>query len=258
MNWYERIVSLQFTWRDAVDIIVVAIVIYNILALIRGTRAMQISIGLFVLVASFFVARAFDLPALEAISRQTFFYLPFAIIVLFQHEIRRALARMGANPLLALFRPTAAMVTLGAIVQAVEVLSAKKIGALIAIERTQSLRSYAEGAKQLDALLTSDLLVTIFTPGGPMHDGAAILKGSRIVAAGAFLPLTTSEDSTLAHGTRHRAALGLTEESDAVVVVVSEENGSIGVATEGKLQEHFDRESLLRELRERLGKGAIA
>lgn len=256
MNWYDRLVALQLTWRDAIDIVVVAIVIYNVLALIRGTRAMQVSIGLFVLVASFFVARAFDLPALEAISRQMFFYLPFAIIVLFQHEIRRALARMGGNPFLALFRPTSAMVTLGAIVQAADVLSAKKIGALIAIERTQSLRSYAEGAKQLDAVLTSDLLVTIFTPGGPMHDGAAIIKGDRVVAAGAFLPLTMSENATLAHGTRHRAALGLTDESDALVVVVSEENGSIGVASEGVLQENFDRESLQSVLREKLGKGA--
>src|SRR6202140_861843 len=162
MNWYERIISLQITWRHVIDIVVVAVVIYNGLALIRGTRAMQVSIGLFVLVSSFFVARAFDLPALEAISRQMFFYLPFAIIVLFQHEIRRALARMGGNPLLALFRPSSAIVTLGAIVQAADVLAAKKIGALIAIERTQSLRSYAEGAKQLDAVLTSDLLVTIF------------------------------------------------------------------------------------------------
>ncbi len=256
MNWYDRFVLLQFTWRDALDVVVVSFIIYNILALIRGTRAMQISIGLFVLVASFFVARAFNLTALEAISRQTFFYLPFAIIVLFQHEIRRALARMGGNPLLALFRPPGSQVALRAIVQASEVLSAKKIGALMAIERVHSLRSYAETAKQLDALLTSDLLVTIFTPGGPMHDGAAVIKGERILAAGAFLPLTSSEHLQLAHGTRHRAALGLTEESDAVVVVISEENGSIAVATEGSLEEHLDGNALLNVLRERLGKGA--
>lgn len=256
MNWFERIAALQLTWRDGLDIVVVAFIIYNILSLIRGTRAMQISIGLFVLVASFFVARAFDLPALEAISRGTFFYLPFAIIVLFQHEIRRALARMGGNPLLAFFRPAGAQVTLGAIAQASEVLAAKKVGALMAIERVHSLRSYAEPAKQLDALLTSDLLVTIFTPGGPMHDGAAIIKGDRIIAAGAFLPLTASEQLQLAHGTRHRAALGLTEESDAVVVVISEENGSIGVASEGALEENLDRAALLRILSERLGRGA--
>lgn len=256
MSWFERIAALQLTWRDALDIVVVAFIIYNILSLIRGTRAMQISIGLFVLVASFFVARAFDLPALEAISRQAFFYLPFAIIVLFQHEIRRALARMGGNPLLGFFRPPGAQVTLGAIAQASEVLAAKRIGALMAIERMHSLRSYAEPAKQLDALLTSDLLVTIFTPGGPMHDGAAIIKGDRIIAAGAFLPLTSSEQLQLAHGTRHRAALGLTEESDAVVVVISEENGSIAVASEGALEENLDRPALLRILGERLGRGA--
>ena len=255
MSWYDRIIALQVTWRDLVDIIVVAVVIYNILALIRGTRAMQISIGLFFLVASFFVARAFDLTALEAISRQTFFYLPFAIIVLFQHEIRRALARMGGNPLLALFRVRGSTVTIGAIAQAAEVLAAKKVGALMAIERTHSLRSYAEPARQLDAMLSSDLLVAIFTPGGPMHDGAAIIKGDRVVAAGAFLPLTDSEHLQLAHGTRHRAALGLTEESDAVVVVVSEENGSIAVASEGALTENLDRQSLLRILGERAGKG---
>jgi diadenylate cyclase len=255
MNWTERLLSLQFTWRDAVDVLVVAIIIYNILALIRGTRAMQISIGLLVLASSFFVARAFDLPALEAISRQTLFYLPFAIIVLFQHEIRRALARMGGSPLLALFRPAGAQVTIAAIAQAANALSAKKIGALFVIERTHSLRSYAEAAKPLDAVLTSDLLVALFIPGGPMHDGAAIIKGDRVVAAGAFLPLTASADSKLAHGTRHRAALGLTEESDAIVVVISEENGEIAVAAEGELEEHLDRETLIRELGELLGKG---
>src|SRR5881296_275252 len=104
MNWFDRLLQLQFTWRDAVDVVIVAFIIYNILALIRGTRAMQVSIGLVVLASSFFVARAFDLPALEAISRETLFYLPFAVIVLFQHEIRRGLARVGGNPLLALFR----------------------------------------------------------------------------------------------------------------------------------------------------------
>ncbi len=255
VSWFDRIIALQVTWRDLVDILVVAVIIYNILALIRGTRAMQISIGLFFLVASFFVARAFELTALEAISRQTFFYLPFAVIVLFQHEIRRALARMGGHPLLALFRRRGSAVTLAAIAQASDVLAAKRVGALMAIERMHSLRSYAEPAKQLDALLTSDLLVAIFTPGGPMHDGAAIIKSDRIIAAGAFLPLTASEDLQLAHGTRHRAALGLTEESDAVVVVVSEENGSVAVASEGSLTENLDRESLLRLLGERLGKG---
>ena len=252
MNWFDRILSLQFTWRDAVDVLVVALIIYNILALIRGTRAMQVSIGLMLLGSTFFIARAFDLPALEAVSREILFYLPFAVIVLFQSEIRRGLARMGGNPLAALFRRRSA-IPFDEILDACEILAAKRIGALIAIEGTQTLRSYEEAAKALDALLTTELLISIFTPGGPLHDGAVIVRRDRIVAAGAFLPLTASADPALAHGTRHRAALGLSEESDAMIIVVSEENGSIAIASEGALQENLDHGSLLRLLTQRFG-----
>ena len=248
MNWYDRLLSLQFTWRDAVDVIVVAFILYNILALIRGTRAMQVSIGLAVLASTFFVARAFDLPALEAISREILFYLPFAIIVLFQHEIRRALARMGSNPLLAFFTRGGSGTQLEPVVRAVEILSEKRFGALFAIERTQSLRMYAEAAKPIDAIVSTELLISIFTPPGPLHDGAVIIRGSRVIAAGAFLPLTASPDPKLAHGTRHRAALGLSEDSDAIVIVVSEENGSIAVASEGTLRENLDPQTLTRLL----------
>src|SRR6058998_4248552 len=125
MSWYDRILSLQFTWRDAVDVLIVAFIIYNILALIRGTRAMQVSIGLVVLASSFFVARAFDLPALEAISREILFYLPFAVIVLFQTEIRRALARMGTNPLLSFYTRNALSTAFEPVARATEILSAK-------------------------------------------------------------------------------------------------------------------------------------
>lgn len=252
MNFYDRIASLQFTWRDAVDVIVVAIIIYNILALIRGTRAMQIAFGLLLLGSTFFIAQAFDLPALEALSREILFYLPFAIIVLFQHEIRRGLARMGINPLMKLFT-RGAFADFEPVVRAAEILSSKRIGALVAIERTQSLRMYAEAAKPVDAIVTTELLVSIFTPGGPLHDGAVIIHGNRIVAAGALLPLTASVDSNLPHGTRHRAALGLSEDSDALVIVVSEENGSIAAATEGVLHENLDRDGLVRLMNERMG-----
>jgi diadenylate cyclase len=257
LNFYDRLLSLHFTWRDAVDVIVVAFIIYYILTLIRGTRAMQISIGLVVLASTFFVARAFDLPALEAISREILFYLPFAIIVLFQHEIRRALARMGTNPLLALFNRHAHDAAFEPVAHATEVLAAKRIGALIAMERTQSLRMYAETAKPLDAIVTAELLVSIFTPGGPLHDGAVIIRGNRLLAAGAFLPLIASEDLKLAHGTRHRAALGLSEESDAFIIVISEENGSIAAASEGTLRENLGRDELLQLMHERL-RGAAA
>ncbi|HWS73496.1 MAG TPA: diadenylate cyclase CdaA [Thermoanaerobaculia bacterium] len=252
MTWIDRLLLLQFTWRDLVDVLVVAFIIYNILALIRGTRAMQVSIGLMLLGSTFFIARAFDLPALEAISREILFYLPFAVIVLFQQEIRRGLARMGGNPLVRLFRPRRAF-DLEPILNACDLLAAKRIGALIAIEGTQTLRMYEEAAKPLDAVITTELLVSIFTPGGPLHDGAVIVRANRIASAGAFLPLTATADPKLAHGTRHRAAIGVTEETDAFVIVISEENGSMAVASEGALQEHLYRETLRHQLTKRFG-----
>lgn len=253
MNLFDRLMSLQFTWRDAVDVLLVAVIIYGILNLIRGTRAMQISIGLVVLASTFFVARAFDLSALEAISRQILFYLPFAIIVLFQEEIRRALARMGGNPFLSRPWRRNGNVPFDAILSACDILAGKRIGALIAVEGTQTLRTYEEAAKPLDALVSAELLVAIFTPGGPLHDGAVLIRGPRVLAAGAFLPLTTAADPKLAHGTRHRAALGLSEESDALLIVISEENGSIAAAREGVLHEGLDREKLRQLLDEQFG-----
>jgi len=244
LNVFDRLFSLNPTWRDAVDILIVAFIIYYILSLIRGTRAMQISLGLMLVGSTFFIARAFDLPALEAISAQILFYLPFAVIVLFQQEIRRALARMVGDPMAMFLRPRGTQAPIDALLSACDVLSSKRIGALIAIEGRQTLRMYEDGAKPVDALVTPELLVSIFTPGGPLHDGAVLIRGNRIVAANAFLPLTSSPDPTLARGTRHRAAIGLSEESDALVIVISEENGSIATASEGVLHENLDRAAL--------------
>ncbi len=253
MNWFDRLVSLQFAWRDAIDVVVVAVIIYYILTLIRGTRAMQVSIGLAILGSTFFIARAFDLPALEAISREILFYLPFAVIVLFQAEIRRALARMGRNPIGVLFGRRHSAIPFDEILDACDALAAKHIGALMVLEGSQTLRNIEEPAKHIDALVSSELLIAIFTPGGPLHDGAVIVRRDRVVAAGAFLPLTASADPKLGHGTRHRAALGLSEESDALMIVISEENGSIAIAADGKLQENLDRSTLLHALTERFG-----
>ena len=253
MTVYDTFARLNFTWRDLIDVLIVAFIIYYILTLIRGTRAMQISLGLMLLASMTFVARASDLPALEAISRQILFYLPFAVIVLFQQEIRRGLARMVGNPFGNLFRRRGSLIPYDAILDACDVLAARHIGALIAIEGKQTLRMYEDGAKPVDALVTTELLVSIFTPGGPLHDGAVIVRGNRIAAANAFLPLTGSPDPRLAHGTRHRAALGLSEESDAFIIVISEENGSVAVASEGALQEHLQRGGLRKLLIERFG-----
>lgn len=251
MNFYDRFIDLNPTWRDAVDILIVAFIIYYILALIRGTRAMQITIGLMLLGSTTLIANAFDLPALEVISRQILFYLPFAVIILFQQEIRRGLAHMVGDPISKLFRRRPGAIPYDAILNACEVLASKDTGALMAIEGRQTLRMYEDGAKPVDALLTTELLVSIFTPGGPLHDGAVLIRGNRVVAANAFLPLTSTPDPTLAHGTRHRAAIGLSEETDAVVIVVSEENGSMAVATDGTLRENVSREQLSQLLRER-------
>ena len=175
------------------------------------------------------------------------------MIVLFQQEIRRALARMVGDPLAMFVRRPVGQVPIDPILHACDFMAAKKMGALIAIEGRQTLRMYEDGAKPVDAVVTNELLVAIFTPGGPLHDGAVLVRGNRIVAANAFLPLTTTPDPTLAHGTRHRAAIGLSEETDAVVLVISEENGSMAVAADGVLREHLDRTELRGILQERFG-----
>jgi diadenylate cyclase len=239
MTLLERFEALQFGWRDAVDIIVVAFIIYNILMLIRGTRAMQMAIGLGIIAATWFVARGLNLLALQSLTQQILFYLPFAIIVLFQHEIRRGLASFGKNPLIAFLAPRAEETQLDEITRAATELAKSRIGALIAIERTQSLRGFAETGKRLDAVVSAELLLNIFTPNTPLHDGAAIVQGDRIFVAGAFLPLSSSSDIAPEYGTRHRAALGLSEETDALVVVISEENGAIAAALDGVLHENL-------------------
>jgi diadenylate cyclase len=175
------------------------------------------------------------------------------VIVLFQQEIRRALARMGGNPFARLFRRRGSSIPYDALLDACDVLASRKMGALIVIEGQQTLRMYEDGAKPVDALVTAELLVAIFTPGGPLHDGAVLVRGNRIAAANAFLPLTATPDARLAHGTRHRAAIGLSEDSDAFVVVISEENGEIAVAADGVLAEHLDREMLRSRMVERFG-----
>jgi diadenylate cyclase len=160
---------------------------------------------------------------------------------------------MVGDPLALFFRHRNGEIPIEAILNATEVLAAKRMGALIAIEGQQTLRMYEDGAKPVDALLTTELLVSIFTPGGPLHDGAVIVRGNRIVAANAFLPLTATPDPTLAHGTRHRAAIGLSEESDALIIIVSEENGSVAVAGEGALRESVDGAALRALMIDRFG-----
>ncbi len=248
MTAFERLQALQFGWRDAIDILLVAFILYNILVLIRGTRAMQMAIGLLFIASTYFVASAFDLLALQSLAQQILFYLPFAIIVLFQHEIRRALASFGQNPLISFISPPARSSHLSEIVEASVQMARRKIGALIVLERTQSLRAFVETGKTLDAIVSSELLQNIFLPNTPLHDGAVIIQGDRLAAAGTFLPLSSNANLSKEYGTRHRAAIGMSEETDACVIVISEENGSIAVALEGVLHVNMDAAGLERFL----------
>ena len=250
-RFFESMARLEFGWRDFLDIFLVAIVIYGVIRLIQGTRAMQMSIGLVILGATYLMARTFRLVTLEMITGQVLFYIPFAIIVLFQHELRRALASMGRG-WMDMIRNRSEEPQFDAVVAASKELARRRVGALIAIERSQSLRVYAETGKPLDALISAELLQNIFTPSAPLHDGAVIVQGSRIAAAGTFLPLSSSLALPEHFGTRHRAALGLSEESDAFIIVVSEENGVISAALDGRIHENLKPAELAHLLRANL------
>lgn len=233
-----------FSWRDALDVALVTLVIYNLLLLIRGTRSAQILIGILILVGVYYFAGVLDLAALERTLAGFFLFLPVAIIVLFQHEIRRALANFGKTPLLGFSNPQAVASTFNDVVIAATTLAERKVGALIVIERVEGLRNYVENGILLDAVVSIDLLINLFTPDTPTHDGAVIIQGDRIAAATCFLPLSLNPEISTELGTRHRAALGITEETDAVAVVVSEETGTISVAFGGKILRRLESKDL--------------
>lgn len=232
------------TWRDAVDVLAVALIIYYLLLLIRGTRAVQMLLGLVFLGLVYYAALLTELPTLQQILENLLIVLPFAIIVLFQQEIRRALTNFGRNPLWGLAKQQKVVASFGDIVLAATTLSSRKIGALIVIERLQGLRTYIENGIALDAVISYDLLINVFSPDTPLHDGAVIIQDDRIAAAACFLPLTSNPELSKEFGTRHRAALGISEETDAVAVVVSEETGTISLAFDGELHRDLDSKSL--------------
>jgi diadenylate cyclase len=240
---FTRFVEL-LTWRDAVDVLVVAVVIYNLLLLIRGTRAVQMLLGIVFVGLVYYIAHLADLPTLQKILESLLIVLPFAVIVLFQQELRRALANFGRNPLWGLAKQQKVVSSFSDIVLAATTLSSRRIGALIVIERLQGLRTYIENGIVLDAVLSYDLLINVFTPDTPLHDGAVMVQDDRIAAAACFLPLTPNPELSKEFGTRHRAALGITEETDAVAVVVSEETGVISVAFDGQMTRDLDGKSL--------------
>jgi diadenylate cyclase len=246
MSW-PRFVEM-LTWRDPVDILAVAVVVYNLLVLIRGTRAVQMLLGIVFVGMVYYLARLADLPTLQTLLESLLLVLPFAVIVLFQQEIRRALANFGRNPLWGLARQQKAASTFNEVVLAATTLSSRRIGALIVIERLQGLRNFIENGVRLDAALSYGLLINIFTPDTPLHDGAVIVQDDRIAAAACFLPLSANPELSQEFGSRHRAALGLTEETDALAVVVSEETGAISVVIDGEIIRNLDGKSLRNSL----------
>ncbi|HEX9735607.1 MAG TPA: diadenylate cyclase CdaA [Thermoanaerobaculia bacterium] len=240
-------------WLDVVDVLLVALVLYNLLLLIRGTREVQILIGILILVLFYYTARFFDLRALTATLQTFFAVLPLAIIVLFQHEIRRALAAFGSTPLLGWSSDQRKVVsTFNELTLAATTLAERRIGALIVIERLEGLRNYVENGIRLEAVVSLDLLISLFTPTTPTHDGAVIIQGERIAAAACYLPLTQNPELSKDLGTRHRAAIGISEETDALAVVVSEEKGEISVAYGGQIRRALESKDLRNELYKRL------
>jgi diadenylate cyclase len=237
-------------WWDLVDIAIVSFLIYEFLKLIRGTRAVQMGVGTLLIVALFYGSRLAPLQTVNWLIRNALLYVAFAAIVIFQSDIRRALAHFGQAPFFRYFnRQEAADETIEEIVVAATMLSAQKVGAIVAVEREIGLRNYIESGIPLDATLTYDLLVTIFQPKSPLHDGAVILQENRIAAAACFLPLTVNPRVSRELGTRHRAAIGLTEEGDAVAVIVSEETGNISVAIDGRIDRCLSPDDLRERLR---------
>jgi diadenylate cyclase len=254
MSWLIRLIhdvnDLQIGIVDIVDILTVAILIYALLVLLRGSRAVQILWGISVL---YLLAVMFELVTLSAVLKTALVFLPIAMVILFQNEIRRMLMALVPSSWTRLAgNNDEGEVMLNELSLAAQALASKRIGALIAIERRDSLELWTDTGIPLEARFSYDLILNIFIPGTPLHDGAVIVRSGRLAAASCFLPLTTRHALSTELGTRHRAAIGLSEETDALVVVVSEETGTISLAVEGQLLRPLDETTLRNALAENL------
>jgi diadenylate cyclase len=256
VTWLAELLRRQtIAWWDLLDIAIVSFLIYELLLLIRGTRAVQMALTGGFLIGLFFLSQWLELEMVNWVIRNLAPYVVFAIIVLFQSDIRRAMAHFGRAPLFRYFgRAQSADETIEDLVATATGLASRRTGAIIVVERQIGLRNYIEGGIPLDATVTYDLMASIFQPGSPLHDGAAIIQGDRVAAAACFLPLSVNPRVSRELGTRHRAALGLTEENDAVAIVVSEETGSISLVLGGNLQGGISPEALRVRLRSLLAR----
>lgn len=252
-------------WRQAwetlniisiLDIFIVAFVIYKLMMIIKGTRAVQLIKGLFILLLASLVSNFLGFTTVAWLLGQSSKILVIALPIVFQPELRRALERLGrgkffARPMSMLNEEALADVV-EQLARSVKIFSENKIGALVILEREIGVNDYIETGTKIDGLVSAEFLINLFLPRSPLHDGAVIIRGDRVVAAGCFLPLSENPNLSKELGTRHRAAIGLTEQSDTIGIIVSEETGTISVAEEGKLTRYLD-ESMLKDiLRKRL------
>jgi diadenylate cyclase len=241
---------LNLRWQDVVDIVLVAVIVYQVVLALKGTQAIQVLAGLFLLFLAYLVSRQLELFTLEWLLDIMVKSFVLIVVILFQADIRRGLSRMGKKAFFAArIHP---LVTTEEVCEAAETLASRHFGALIVMERYIGLSEYEEAAIKLDALVTKELLVSLFWPHSPTHDGAVIIQGDRIAAAGCLMPLSRNPDLDPTLGTRHRAAVGIGEATDALALVVSETTGHISLAEGGKLRRNLDRVQMRQVLRDLL------
>lgn len=246
-----ELTSILYLWKPLLEIIILWLVIYHIILFFEGTRAIQVLRGIIVLVLAFFVFQKLNLHVLDWLLTKLFGISIIAFLIIFHPEIRQGLARLGQrNIFSATLREEELDYVLLEINKAVENLSREKLGALMAIEKDDSLSAYIETGDIIDARVSADLIQAIFTPNNPLHDGGLIIQNGRILAAGCLFPLSQNQDLSRIFGTRHRAALGLSEETDAIIIIVSEERRDISLVYQGRLYRDLGREEMISKIKE--------
>lgn len=249
---FEAISNFRIVW-DSLDILLVALIIYYILTLIEGTRAVQMLVGLGALFLLYLLSQRWEFFTLSWILGHFLGSIILIVVILFQQDIRKALAALGKNPFLIKISPgKSENHIVDEIVKATSFLSSRQIGAIIALEKNNSLADFVEIGMRIDAWVSTELIISIFNPSSPLHDGGIIIGNNKILSAGSFFPLATDPELERELGTRHRAAIGLSRETDAIVVVVSEETAIVSLAHQGGLTRGLDATSLTNRLNDLL------
>jgi diadenylate cyclase len=247
MNELFSNLKSSFRIEDLIDISIVAFIVYRLLNLIRGTRAVQMLVGLGVLTAGFFISNQLELYTTHWLFSNFFDYFVFIVIVIFQDDLRLALTKIGRNPFFFSAESESRLEMVDEVARAASQLARDKVGALMVIEQETGLKNFIDTGSKIDSRVRAEILYSIFLEQSPIHDGAVIINGDRIAAAGCFLPLSKEPDIDPRYGTRHRAALGLTEETDAWVVLVSEEAGAVHIVHNGQIKKNLT-ESEIRDV----------